>query len=134
MPKIRFEAGTAESTFRGAADGFQVVVDRGEIGKPRSVDLLLLSLGSCTISTVSHYVRRKGLPIGQIVVEVAADLNDARNCYENIRVTLLLGDAFSLSDRKTLANVAKTCRIHKTLVSGPEIALTVGELSAVAAT
>jgi putative redox protein len=130
MPRIRFEAGSAESTFRGSADGFQVIVDRGEVGKPRSVDLLLLGLGSCTISTVNHYVRRKGLPIEQVAVVVAADLDEARNCYENIRVALLLGDAFSATDRKTLANVARTCRIHKTLVSQPEIAIEVGELTA----
>ena len=127
MAKIRFEAGEADSTFRGTADGFQVIVDRGEVGKPRSVDLLLLGLGSCTISTVNHYVRRKDLPIEQVAVEVSADLDEQQNCYENIRVTLLLGDAFSAADRKTLANVAKTCRIHKTLVSNPEITVTVAE-------
>ncbi|MEK9661606.1 MAG: OsmC family protein, partial [Alphaproteobacteria bacterium] len=95
MATIRFEAGPGDSQFRGSADGFQVTVDRGEIGKPRSVDLLLLGLGSCTISTVNHYVRRKGLPIGEVAVEVSADLDDKRNCYENLRVELQLGDTFT---------------------------------------
>ena len=128
MANIRFEAGPADSQFRGNADGFQVVVDRGEIGKPRSVDLLLLGLGSCTISTVNHYVRRKGLPIEEVAVEVSADLDEKRNCYENIRVELQLGESFSADDRKTLANVARTCRIHKTLVSTSDIAVEIADL------
>jgi uncharacterized OsmC-like protein len=125
MATIRFEAGARDATFRGTADGFQVIVDRGEIGKPRSVDLLLLGLGSCTISTINHYVSRKNLPIAQVAVEVSADLDEKNNCYENIRVTLQLGPAFSQTDRKTLANVAKTCRIHKTITSNPTIDIAV---------
>ncbi len=125
MATIRYEAGSMESTFRGTADGFEVVVDRGEAGKPRSVDLLLLGLGSCTISTVNHYVRRKNLPIDQVAVEVSAVLNEKENCYENFRVTLELGEAFSETYRKTLANVAKTCRIHKTIISNPRIDIAV---------
>ena len=132
MPKIRYQAGSQEATFRGTADGFEVIVDRGEIGKPRSVDLLLLGLGSCTISTVNHYVRRKNLPIEQVAVEVSADLNESLNCYENIRVALILGDAFTDTDRKTLANVARTCRIHKTLASNPQIEVAVEAASPVA--
>lgn len=131
MPKIRYQAGSQEATFRGTADGFEVIIDRGEIGKPRSVDLLLLGLGSCTISTVNHYVRRKNLPIEQVAVEVSADLNETLNCYENIRVALVLGDAFADTDRKTLANVARTCRIHKTLVSNPQIEVAVEAASPV---
>lgn len=131
MATIRFEAGPGASQFRGSADGFQITVDRGEIGKPRSVDLLLLGLGSCTISTISHYVRRKGLPIEDVAVEVTADLDESHNCYENLCVELQLGDAFTPEDCKTLVNVAKTCRIHKTLVSNPDIKVTIADLSAV---
>jgi len=130
MATIRFEAGERDSTFRGTADGFQVVVDRGEIGKPRSIDLLLLGLGSCTISTINHYVSRKNLPIAQVAIEISADLDEKNNCYENIRVTLQLGPAFSQTDRRTLANVAKTCRIHKTIASNPGIDIAVVDAAA----
>jgi uncharacterized OsmC-like protein len=121
MATVRYQAGSAASTFRGTADGFEVVVDRGENGKPRSVDLLLLGHGSCTMSTLDHYVRRKGLPIEQVGVEVSADLNEKLNLYENLRVVLALGDAFSPTDRAAVVQVARTCRIHKTFASSPRI-------------
>ena len=133
MPTIRYEAGVEAMTFRGTADGFEIVVDRGEIGKPRSVDLLLLGLGSCTISTVNHYVQRKALPVEQVAVEVSADLNEKLNQYENIRVRLILGEAFDETDRRTLGNVAKTCRIHKTLTSNPQIDIAVESATAATA-
>lgn len=129
MATIRFEAGERDATFRGIADGYEVIIDRGEVSKPRSVDFLLLGLGACTISTVNHYVRRKNLPVDQVAVEVSADLNEGQTCYENLRVKLILGDAFSQADRTAVANAAKTCRIHKTLVSAPQIAVDVVEES-----
>jgi len=121
MAKVTLRGGSEPRQFVGDADGYQVIVDRGEVGKPRSIELFLLGLGTCTISTVDHFLRRKGLPTDDLVVEVTSELDNVTNTYGNIRLNLQISADIPEDMRRVVQGVAKTCRIHKTIASAPEI-------------
>ncbi|MFT5181155.1 MAG: putative OsmC-like protein [Alphaproteobacteria bacterium] len=121
MATVTLRGGDEPRQFIGDADGYQVVVDRGDIGKPRSIELFLLGLGTCTISTVDHFLRRKELPTDDLMVEVSSELDEVANAYGDIRIILHLSDAIPEDMQRIVRNVAKSCRIHKTITSAPEI-------------
>lgn len=125
MAKVTLRVGSEPRQFIGDADGYQVVVDRGEVGKPRSIELFLLGLGTCTISTVDHFLRRKDLPTEDLTVEVTSELDKVTNTYGNIRLNLHISDKIPEEMRRVVQGVAKTCRIHKTIASAPEIEIEV---------
>jgi len=121
MATVTLRGGDEPRQFIGDADGYQVVVDRGDIGKPRSIELFLLGLGTCTISTVDHFLRRKELPTEDLAVEVSSELDEVANTYGDIRITLHLSDKITEDMQRVVRGVAKSCRIHKTIKSAPEI-------------
>lgn len=128
MAKVVVKGGDEPRQFVGDADGYEVIVDRGDIGKPRSIELFLMGLGTCTISTVDHFLRRKELPTEDLAVEVSSELDEVSNTYGDIRVTLHLSDAIPDDMQRIVRSVAKTCRIHKTIASAPEIEIAVGSV------
>lgn len=103
------------------ADGFEVSINQGESRSPRSIELVLLGLGACTVATVRHYMQRKGMPVSELGVEVASELDEKTNSYGDFKITLSVGDDFTESERQVLLQIAKTCRIHKTMISNLEI-------------
>jgi uncharacterized OsmC-like protein len=121
MATVTLRGGDEPRQFIGDADGYKVVVDRGDIGKPRSIELFLLGLGTCTISTVDHFLRRKELPTEDLAVEVSSELDEVSNTYGDIRVKLHLSDAIGEDMQRVVRDVARSCRIHKTIASAPEI-------------
>ena len=121
MATVTLRGGDEPRQFIGDADGYQVVVDRGDIGKPRSIELFLMGLGTCTISTVDHFLRRKELPTEDLAVEVSSELDEVTNTYGDIRITLHLSDKIDEDTQRVVRSVAKSCRIHKTIKSAPEI-------------
>ena len=125
MATVTLRGGDEPRQFVGDADGYQVIVDRGDIGKPRSIELFLLGLGTCTISTVDHFLRRKELPTENLLVEVSSELDEVANTYGDIRITLHLSDAIPEDMQGIVRNVAKSCRIHKTIAAAPDIEIEV---------
>ena len=121
MAKVTVRGGSEPRQFVGDADGYVVIIDRGEVGKPRSIDLFLMSLGTCTISTVDHFLRRKDLPTDGLAVEVSSELDKVSNTYGDIRLKLHLSDAIAEDMRRIVHGVAKSCRIHKTIAANPQI-------------
>jgi putative redox protein len=117
----------------GRAGDFEVAIDRGEVSAPRSIELVMLGLGACTVATVQHYMNRKGMPVSGLGVEVSADLNKATNLYGDFKISLSLGGGFTDAERQILLGIAKSCRIHKTLTSDLDIDIAlVGPASEVA--
>lgn len=121
----------AEPYYTGEAGDFRITIDRAGKREPRSIDLVLMGLGTCTISTVAHYLERKGLSTGTLAVELSADFDEKQGCYVNFQVKLKVDDALAPEMHKTLAAVARTCRIHKTLASKPQISVEVDGAMAV---
>ena len=114
-----------EPYYSGEAGDFRITIDRAGKREPRSIDLVLLGLGTCTISTVAHYLERKGLSSRTLAVELSADFDEKQGCYRDFTVQLKIDDALPAELHKTLAAVAKTCRIHKTLASAPQVSVKV---------
>lgn len=126
MGKITVKRSKREGFFEGIAGNFEVAIDRGETSSPRSIELVMLGLGACTISTVQHYLNRKGMPVDGLGVEVTSEFNTATNAYDDFRISLTLDERFTPTEREVILGIAKSCRIHKTLTSKQEIELTLG--------
>ena len=119
----------AEPLYSGEAGDFRITIDRGGKREPRSIDLVLLGLGTCTISTVAHYLERKGLSTHALAVELSADFDEKQGCYKDFRLKLRVDETLPPELHKTLAAVARTCRIHKTLASTPQMSVEVASIA-----
>lgn len=123
MAKVLVRKSDLDDLYVGSADGFEVKIARGETHAPRSVDLLLFGLGACTISTVAHYMGRKGLPMDNLTVELSADLDEKQNFYDGLTVKLQLDASIPQETREIILGIAKNCRIHRTIERAPHISL-----------
>lgn len=121
MNPVIVRSGEQPNQLVGSTGSFQIFFDRKEEEGPRSIDLLLLGLGFCTYATVGHYLTRKNLPTDGMSVELQVEPAVDGNCYGRIIVMLNLNDAITDAQRTIIQNIAKSCRIHKTLESNPEI-------------
>ena len=110
-----------EDFFEGRAGDFKVLIDRGEVSSPRSIDLVMLGLGACTIATVQHYLKRKGMSVDGLGVQVSSELDKATNAYGDFKISLTVDDRFTEAERNVILAIATTCRIHKTLTSALKI-------------
>lgn len=123
MPKVLVRKSDVEGFYTGTAGDFRIEIERTENRSPRSIDLVLLGLGSCTISTIAHYLRRKGLPSDCVDVELSAEFDEKTGAYADLKVSLHIADDIPVELRKVIAGIARTCRIHRTLLSAPQIAV-----------
>lgn len=134
MATVTVTPSQVEDLFDGRAGDFSVAIDRGEVNAPRSIELVLLGLGACTIATVQHYLKRKGMSVDGLAVHVTSELDKAANAYGGFQIALSLDDRFTDDERRAILGVARTCRIHKTLTSPLQIdvvpALSAGEPTA----
>jgi putative redox protein len=121
MATVAVTLSEKEGFLDGRAGDFEVAIDRGEVNAPRSIELVMLGLGACTVATVQHYMNRKGMPVSGLGVEVSAELDTATNAYGDFKISLSVGDRFTDAERQILLSIAKSCRIHKTLTSDLDI-------------
>ena len=126
MADVTIRKSDVDGLYAGAAGDFRITIDRAGKREPRSIDLVLLGLGTCTISTVAQYLERKGLSTRDLAVELSAEFDEKHGLYKDFSLKLKVDEALPAEMHKTLAAVAKTCRIHKTLDSRPHIAVEVG--------
>jgi uncharacterized OsmC-like protein len=127
MAKVTVTKGDAEGFYTGTAGEFKISIERTGNKVPRSIDLVLLGLGTCTISTVATFMERKEWPSGELAVELSAEFDDKAGCYKDISVVLHTGERVTPEMRKVLLAVAKSCRIHKTLDARPQMSVDVRE-------
>lgn len=90
---------------------------------PRSIDLLLFSLGTCTIGTLTRYMEHKGLDPNTLEVTLSSDYEAANKQYGTISVNLRLTGDLTESQLRSIRAVASTCRIHNTLKNFPGVEL-----------
>lgn len=132
MTKVVVRKTEEEGIYSGEAGEFRISIDRTQNRSPRSIDLVLLGLGACTISTVGHYLNRKGLPPDSVEVELSADFEEKEGIYKNLKVLLKVDDRIPPEIRKVVAGIARNCRIHRTLEAAPHISIELAENSGAA--
>lgn len=97
---------------------------------PSPYDLLLASLGHCTILTILLYARRKEWPIAavsvratheRIVVEAQGEGENTRRKVERIVQEIALDGDLDSEQRARLMEIAGKCPVHRTLTGDLEI-------------
>ena len=111
----RLEVRAGEST---------AIVDRDEDGF-RSTELLLGSLGACTIGTMLSAAEEAGIEVGAVRAELSDVTSLATDTVTRARMTLHLDAALTDEQVALLTEAAASCKVHRSLHAGIETALTV---------
>ena len=127
MAKVVLKKSDREGFYVGTAGDFKLDIERTENRSPKSIDLVLMGLGTCIIATLAHYLRRKGLPPDCVSVELSAEFDEKANMYKDFNVVLHVADEIPPETRKVIAGIARNCRVHRTLESAPHISIKLAE-------
>ena len=122
---VVFESFGPGSAFTGKTEREAVALDRDSGHGMSSVEFLLMSIGSCVIGTLMKYLTNHDVDLGHITVESIAELVEKTNAYDNIDISIACSEPLTEKMSKIVYNVAKPCRIHRTLDGGPNISVTV---------
>jgi putative redox protein len=103
--------------------------DGDDLG-PTPYELLLAALGACTSMTLLMYARRLGWPLQNVQIELTHERRHAEDCedcedpgarLEVIRRSIRLEGDLTSEQRSRLAEIARKCPVHRTLVASPEV-------------
>jgi putative redox protein len=97
----------------------QLIVDEltavgGEDAGPDPLELLAVSLASCTAITMEMYAARKGWDLGEVEVEVEFTPAE-RGCPTRFNLILRLSSDLSEEQVERLKVIAAKCPVHRTL-------------------
>jgi putative redox protein len=97
----------------------QVIVDElsdmgGEDAGPDPLELLAVSLASCTAITMEMYAARKGWEIGRVEVDVEYSPAE-RGCPTKFQLVMRLPDGLPEEQVERLRVIAAKCPVHRAL-------------------
>jgi putative redox protein len=97
----------------------QLVVDEvvdvgGEDAGPDPLELLAVSLASCTAITMEMYAARKGWDIGHVEVDVEYSPSE-RGCPTKFQLVMRLPDGLPEEQVEKLRVIAAKCPVHRAL-------------------
>lgn len=97
----------------------QVIVDEladmgGEDAGPDPLELLAVSLASCTAITMEMYAARKGWEIGRVEVDVEYSPAE-RGCPTKFQLVMRLPDDLPEEQVERLRVIAAKCPVHRAL-------------------
>jgi putative redox protein len=86
------------------------------------------ALGACKALTMLWYAKRKGIPVGDVEVQVDRDNSDERAGTYRLSTTIRLAGDLSEAQRHELLSVAAKCPVHKLMTTvTTEITTTLAE-------
>jgi len=97
---------------------------------PSPYELLNAALSACTAMTLQMYARRKKWPLESVKVDIAFDRSyqeDCQACEDSDRkigkyeVSITLEGPLDEEQKARLLEIAHKCPVHKTLLTNPEI-------------
>lgn len=100
-------------------------VDGGNNLGPDPYDLLLMSLGACTVMTMKMYAERKKWELDDIYIELRHHKNhveDCENCekpnskIDFIEKEIIVKGALTDPQKDKLLEISKKCPVHRTLL------------------
>lgn len=125
MATVQVRPASVENQYAATAGSYEINISPGSGVHPRSIDFLLLSLGTCIVGTLHNYMKRNGIGTVGLAIRLSCELDEKANRYGDISAALELGEGLTKKQISILSNVAKTCRIHKTLEHRPSVKLEV---------
>jgi putative redox protein len=99
--------------------GHQLIVDEiqdlgGDDAGPDPLELLAVSLASCTAITMEMYASRKGWDIGHVEVDVEYSPSE-RGCPTKFQLVMRLPDDLPEDQVERLRVIAAKCPVHRAL-------------------
>jgi putative redox protein len=127
MMVVKHEGGMASSM---NVRGHQVMTDvppamGGEDRGPTPVDLLAGSLGTCIAFYVARWCQQAGVPHEGFEVDLDYVHDREAHCVPEMKVSLRMPASFPENRREAVLKVAKSCTVHNTLCSLPQIEVAV---------
>lgn len=101
-------------------------VEGGKNQGPDPYDLLLMSLGTCTVMTVKMYAERKGWQVGDLYMELRhnkSHVEDCKTCEDPsskidvIEKELIIKGNVTQQQKEKLLEISKKCPVHRTLLN-----------------
>jgi putative redox protein len=102
--------------------GHTVVIDEpaadgGNDEGPSATRMLVASLAACTAITIEMYADRKGWDVGDLEVEVKAELSDSSGNPSKFDILIKLPEALDDEQERRLLIVAAKCPVHRALAN-----------------
>jgi len=92
----------------------ETVVDGGEDTGPDPLEMLAVSLASCTAITMEMYAQRKGWDIGHVEVDVEYSPAE-RGCPTKFQLVMRLPAELPEEQLERLRSIAAKCPVHRAL-------------------
>jgi len=101
------------------------VANGGNDTGPDPFGYLMISLGACTLMTLRQYADFKGLPAGELSIELEHVLTrhpETGERHHRFERVLKIGGALTDEQRRRMVDIANTCPVHRVLTEArPEV-------------
>ena len=122
--------------FAASARGHKLISDQpvqfgGNDAGPTPPELMLASLGTCAGYYAAEYLKTRSLPSDGLRVRVTAEKAAQPARLTNFRIQVDSPGVEDVRHRDGVLRAVKRCLIHNTLLSAPEVEVTVEQLATI---
>ena len=94
---------------------------------PTPVELFVASLASCVAVLARRYLARHGLPTSGLAVRAEHEVSERPSRVATVRLAIGLPDGVPEQRRRGLLAVASHCTVHNSLLTPPEVTITLAD-------